>query len=118
VHVSGIVVAVLDVASGELRRRRSSGRIEVVDRLAQLQPSDVLDDVVEGLAPEETTGPGGLITQLARAASPRSRSARSSRWRELPARHEWPLGRFSRTELHRLVIEQGVTDASATTIWR
>jgi hypothetical protein len=37
---------------------------------------------------------------------------------ELPARHERPLGRFSRTELHRLVIEQGVTDASATTIWR
>ena len=37
---------------------------------------------------------------------------------ELPVRHERPLGRFSRTELHRLVIEQGVTDASATTIWR
>ncbi len=29
-----------------------------------------------------------------------------------------PLGRFSRAELHRLVIERGVTDASATTIWR
>src|SRR5215213_5218372 len=37
---------------------------------------------------------------------------------ELPARHERPLGRFSRAELHRLVIEQGVTEASATTIWR
>ena len=37
---------------------------------------------------------------------------------ELPARHDRPLGRFSRTELHRLVIERGVTDASATTIWR
>jgi transposase len=37
---------------------------------------------------------------------------------ELPARHGRPLGRFSRTELHRLVIEEGVTDASATTIWR
>src|SRR3954451_12205139 len=37
---------------------------------------------------------------------------------ELPARHERPLGRFSRTELHRLVIENGVCDASATTIWR
>src|SRR3954465_7283801 len=37
---------------------------------------------------------------------------------ELPARHERPLGRFSRAELHRLVIEDGVTDASATTIWR
>jgi hypothetical protein len=28
------------------------------------------------------------------------------------------LGRFSRTELHRLVIERGVTEASASTIWR
>jgi hypothetical protein len=37
---------------------------------------------------------------------------------ELPTRHGRPLGRFSRTELHRLVIEQGVTDASASTIWR
>src|SRR4051812_528800 len=37
---------------------------------------------------------------------------------ELPAKHDRPLGRFSRTELHRLVIEQGVTEASASTIWR
>ena len=37
---------------------------------------------------------------------------------ELPAKHDRPLGRFSRSELHRLVIEQGVTDASASTIWR
>jgi hypothetical protein len=29
-----------------------------------------------------------------------------------------PLGRFSRAELHRLVIERGVTEASASTIWR
>ena len=29
-----------------------------------------------------------------------------------------PLGRFSRTELYRLVIELAVTDASASTIWR
>ena len=35
------------------------------------------------------------------------------------ARHAGlPLSRFSRTELHRLVIERGVTDASASTIWR
>ena len=32
--------------------------------------------------------------------------------------HGRPLGRFSRTELHRLVIERGVTEASAATIWR
>jgi hypothetical protein len=37
---------------------------------------------------------------------------------ELPATHGLALGRFSRTELHRLVIERGVTDASASTIWR
>lgn len=37
---------------------------------------------------------------------------------ELPVTHGLALGRFSRTELHRLVIERGVTDASASTIWR
>ena len=37
---------------------------------------------------------------------------------ELPATHGLPLGRFTRTELHQLVIERGVTDASASTIWR
>jgi len=37
---------------------------------------------------------------------------------ELPVTHGLPLGRFSRTELHRLVIERGMTDASASTIWR
>jgi DDE superfamily endonuclease len=37
---------------------------------------------------------------------------------ELPVTHGRPLGRFSRTELHRLVVERGVTDASAATIWR
>jgi hypothetical protein len=37
---------------------------------------------------------------------------------ELPAQHGRPLGRFSRAELHRLVVERAVCDASATTIWR
>jgi transposase len=37
---------------------------------------------------------------------------------ELPHTQGVPLSRFSRTELHRLVIEQGVTEASASTIWR
>jgi hypothetical protein len=37
---------------------------------------------------------------------------------ELPRRHDVPLSRFSRAELHRLVIERGVTDASAATIAR
>jgi hypothetical protein len=37
---------------------------------------------------------------------------------ELPATHGLPLGRFSRSELHRLVVERGISDASASTIWR
>ena len=37
---------------------------------------------------------------------------------ELPRTHELPLSRFSRVELHRLVIERGVTEASASTVWR
>ena len=37
---------------------------------------------------------------------------------ELPATHGLPLGRFSRAELHRLVVERGLSDASASTIWR
>jgi hypothetical protein len=37
---------------------------------------------------------------------------------ELPRSHALPLSRFSRVELHRLVIERGVTEASASTIWR
>ena len=37
---------------------------------------------------------------------------------ELPATHGLPLRRFSRTELHRLVVERGLSEASASTIWR
>jgi len=37
---------------------------------------------------------------------------------ELPRSHDLPLSRFSRVELHRLVIERGVTEASASTSWR
>jgi hypothetical protein len=37
---------------------------------------------------------------------------------ELPLAYGLPLSRFSRVELHRLVVERGVTDASASTIWR
>ncbi len=38
---------------------------EVVDRLAGLLPAEALADALEGLEPEEITGPGGLLTQLA-----------------------------------------------------
>jgi hypothetical protein len=37
---------------------------------------------------------------------------------ELPATQGLPLSRYSRTELHRLVLERGLTEASASTIWR
>jgi hypothetical protein len=37
---------------------------------------------------------------------------------DLPRSHDLPLSRFSRIELHRLVLERGVTEASASTIWR
>lgn len=38
---------------------------EVVDRLAGLLPEAELEEALEGLEPEEITGPGGLLTQLA-----------------------------------------------------
>jgi putative transposase len=54
------------------RGRESSGAArdesaveEVADRLAGLLPQDALEDALKGLAAEEITGPGGLVTQLA-----------------------------------------------------
>jgi putative transposase len=38
---------------------------EVVDRLAGLLPADELQDALKGLEPEQITGPGGLLSQLA-----------------------------------------------------
>jgi putative transposase len=38
---------------------------EVVDRLAGLLPAGALEEALEGLEPEEITGPGGLVTRLA-----------------------------------------------------
>jgi putative transposase len=38
---------------------------EVVNRLAELLPEGALDDAVRGLRPEELSGPGGLLSQLA-----------------------------------------------------
>src|SRR3954471_14249214 len=37
----------------------------VVDRLAELLPPDALEDALKGLEPDEITGPGGLLSQLA-----------------------------------------------------
>jgi putative transposase len=38
---------------------------EVIDRLAELLPEGALDEAVRGLKPEELSGPGGLLSQLA-----------------------------------------------------
>lgn len=38
---------------------------EAADRLAGLLPAEELQKALEGLAPDEITGPGGLVTQLA-----------------------------------------------------
>jgi hypothetical protein len=35
------------------------------DRLAGLLPAEALEDPLQGLEPDEITGPGGLLTQLA-----------------------------------------------------
>lgn len=50
---------------GEGAETHESDREEVVDRLAELLPEGALDDAVEGLRPEELTGPGGLLSKLA-----------------------------------------------------
>jgi len=54
------------------KERDSSGTVvpesaveEVRDRLTGLLPEDALQDALRGLEPEEITGPGGLLTQLA-----------------------------------------------------
>jgi putative transposase len=54
------------------RERSSSGSVvdessvgEVRDRVAGLLPDEALQDALAGLGPEEITGPGGLMTQLA-----------------------------------------------------
>src|SRR4051812_26967154 len=51
------------VSSGSARPESASE--EVADRLAGLLPADALQDALAGLRPEEITGPGGLVTQLA-----------------------------------------------------
>jgi len=38
---------------------------EVIGRLAGLLPEGALDEAVKGLRPEELSGPGGLLSQLA-----------------------------------------------------
>jgi hypothetical protein len=51
---------------GSSRSARAESSVEEVrDRLAGLLPDDALQDALEGLRPEEITGPGGLMSLLA-----------------------------------------------------
>ena len=49
----------------ERSARAQSASQEAAERLAGLLPDEALQDALKGLAPEQITGPGGLLTQLA-----------------------------------------------------
>jgi putative transposase len=51
--------------SSQSTERAQSPTDAAVDRLAGLLPAEALEDALKGLEPEEITGPGGLLTQLA-----------------------------------------------------
>jgi putative transposase len=56
------------VEKGQRGRREPGGPQlpdDVVDRIADLLPAEALEEALAGLSPEEITGPGGLLTQLA-----------------------------------------------------
>src|SRR3954470_21919587 len=63
----------ITMSTMQFKRRREPGADpegaqppeEVIDRLASLLPAGALDDAVKGLKPEERSGPGGLLSQLA-----------------------------------------------------
>ncbi len=46
-------------------RAQSASQEEAAQRLAGLLPEEALQEALKGLKPEEITGPGGLLTQLA-----------------------------------------------------
>jgi putative transposase len=49
------------------RKKVDRGQLpdEVADRLGELLSAEALEEALEGLSPEQITGPGGLLTQLA-----------------------------------------------------
>lgn len=53
------------MSKGSRKRKVPEAPPGVVERLEELLPADVLDDVLAGLGPEEIIGSGGLLTQLA-----------------------------------------------------
>jgi len=77
--------------------------------------------LVGGSGSSRSGSPGSRIesARVARAVFPPEQVAEVKALAcGLPVSHGLPLSRFSRTELHRLVIERGVSGASASTIWR
>src|SRR3954464_16056717 len=62
----------------------SSSTQAVVDRLAGLLPPDALEDALKGLEPDQITGPGGLLTQLAGRVSEPGRGAERTEHRGHP----------------------------------
>src|SRR5215203_3687493 len=59
-------------STGRPRRRRHGGADvatasphDIIDRLAGLLPQEALEDALRGVSPEDITGPGGRVTQLA-----------------------------------------------------
>ena len=53
------------MSSQSTKSSRARPPEEVIDRLGELLPREALEDALAGLAPEQITGPGGLLTQLA-----------------------------------------------------
>lgn len=71
ISISGEPSLKMDCVQPERRRRRSRPSEEpelpdeVRDRLGGLLDEEALEEAVKGLKPEDLTGPGGLLTQLA-----------------------------------------------------
>jgi putative transposase len=68
--VAGRGSSVTHISKNPVRSERSSEALDgppgqVVDRLAGLLPREQLEDALEGLDPDQITGPGGLVSQLA-----------------------------------------------------
>jgi putative transposase len=68
-EIQGAPSLKMQCVGAKKRGRRAAGQPavpeELIDRLEGLLPSGALQEALEGLEPEEITGPGGLITQLA-----------------------------------------------------
>jgi putative transposase len=67
--IEGAPSARMQCVPGKRRKRGTGERLELPDEAAAqlegLLPAEALADAIKGLDPDEITGPGGLITQLA-----------------------------------------------------